>query len=411
MSEYKKHKKCRFCDSVNITAVVDLGKMPLAGGFLKDKKDFSKEKKYPLVLNFCKDCYLLQTSISINPDTLFKNYFYFSSAIKTLVEHFNNIALKLPKRLKKGSFIVEIGSNDGGFIKALLANGYKALGVDPARNVVRPLIKAGLPAVNAYFSEKVAKSIVGKYGKADAIYSFHSLAHIPDMNEIAKGIKVLLKPEGYLSFEVHYLGNLLNEMQYDMIYHEHLHYYSLLTLVNFFKKFDMEIFDVEAVNQRAGSMNYYIQNKGGGRKISQRVKKMAEEEKKMKLNKEITYKKFNIRVQKTKKDLLKTLDYLIKKDQIIVGYGASGRGTVVCNYCGLDSKYLKFVVDDAPAKQGKFMPGTHNPILSPAELLDNGVKYSVVFAWPFINEVNKRNADFKKKGGKFIVPLPKVKTL
>lgn len=409
---FTKYQSCRFCNSKKILKVIDLGLMPLAGGFLKRKSDFKKEKKYPLQLMFCKECYLLQTSVSINSDILFKKYFYFSSSIKTLIEYFEKCAIKARKYLKKNSFVVEIGCNDGAFLKALQKHGYNALGIDPATNVVKPKIKEGLLIINNYFSEKLAKKIVKKYGKADAVYSFHSLAHIPDMHSIVKGIKILLKPEGYLAFEVHYLGNLLDELQYDMIYHEHLHYYSLLTIKNLFIQYDMDIFNIERNNLRAGSITFYVQSKETGkRKISRKVKNLEKLELRQKLNTPFPYVNFNKKIKKTKKDLLKLLDKLGKNKKIITGYGASGRGTVIMNYCELNTKTLEFVVDDAPAKHGSFMPGTHNPIYPSSELINRKSDYSVVFAWPFINEVQKRNKEYIKRGGKFIIPLPKVKVL
>ena len=187
-SEFKIYKECRFCKSKNIESVIDLGKMPLAGGFIKNKSSFKLEKKYALSLQFCRDCYLLQTSISINPEILFKKYFYFSSSINTLIKHFENTAREVKKMLPRNSFIVEIGCNDGMFIKALENNNFKALGIDPATNIVKPLINKGAPIINDFFTDILARKITKKYGAADAIYSFHSLAHIPDMHSVVSGI-------------------------------------------------------------------------------------------------------------------------------------------------------------------------------------------------------------------------------
>lgn len=409
---YSKYSTCRFCNSGDVEKVIDLGKMPLAGGFLKNKLYFKKEKKYPLELLFCKNCFLLQTSISINSDILFKNYFYFSSKIQTLVKHFEKAAKKAKKTVGANGFIVEIGCNDGVFIKALLENKVKALGVDPASNVVKPLIKQGLPIINNYFSENLAKKIAKRYGQANAIYGFHTLAHIPNMQNVVSGIKLLLNPKGYLAFEVQYLENLLDGLQYDMIYHEHVHYYSLLALINFFKQYDMEIFDVERNNLRGGSIMYFVQNKKiGKRRISKKVKDLIKIEIKQKLNTPIPYKNFNKKIEKTKKDLLKMLNGLKKKQKKIAGYGASGRGTVIINYCELNNKLIEFVVDDAPAKHYHFTPGMHNLIYPSNELLNKQIAYSIVFAWPFVKEVKERNKEFIKSGGKFIIPLPKVKVI
>lgn len=411
--EYKVYKSCRFCFSKKVLTVVDLGVMPLAGGFLTKKSQFKKEKKYPISLLFCKNCYLLQTSISVNPDILFKkDYFYHSSAIKTLVDHFEKTAKQIKRHLRKGSFVMEIGCNDGSFIRAVEKNGFKAVGVDPADNIVKPIIREGLPVVDDYFTEEVAKKILRINGKADAIYSFHTLAHIVDMHDVMRGIKLLLKSEGYLAFEVHYLGTLLRDMQYDMIYHEHLHYYSFLTIEKLLDQYDMEVYNVQRNEVRAGSIFYFVQNKKTGkRKISKKVGNLRKQEIKQKLNTKVPYLEFHKKIQNTKKDLLSILNKLKKKKVQITGYGASGRATVILNYCGLNTNFLEFIVDDASSKQNCFMPGTHNPIYSPSKLFNAKIKYSVVFAWPFINEVKKRNKKYTKSGGKFILPLPKVKLI
>ncbi len=409
IGEYKYFELCRFCGSSNIQMVLDLGLMPLAGGFIRNLKQKSQEKFYPLQLNFCNNCFLLQTNSSINPDTLFKNYFYFSSSIKTLVEHFDNIAPGLSKVIlkSKNSFIVEIGANDGSFIKAVQKNGHKVLGVDPATNVVADGIKKGAPIINDYFTEQLAIKIARKYGKADAIYSFHSMAHIEDMHDVIKGVKKLLKKNGLLAMEVHYLGDLIDELQYDMIYHEHQFYYSLLSLTIFFQKYDMEIFDVQRYSVRAGSIMYFVQNKSAGRKITNSVKDLLKQEKIHKLDKAGTYVKFSKNIVKRKRQLVLLLDKLKKKGSKVIGYGASGRGTIISNYSGLKN-YLDYIVDDAKAKHGTFLPGTHHEIFPSHKMIREKADYAVLFAWPFAEEIKARNKDFK---GKFIVPLPKVKII
>lgn len=416
IGEYRHYTHCRFCLKGKIQPVINLGLMPLAGGFFKKgttRKELEKEKFYPLSLNFCKDCYLLQVNISINPDILFKNYFYFSSSIKTLVNHFRSVAAQLAKEIKnpKKSFIVEIGCNDGAFLDALKQKGFKRLGIDPATNIVMPLIKKGFPIINDYFSQKVAKKILKINDQADAVYSFHSMAHIEDMHDVIKGIKILLKDDGFLAFEVHYLGNLIDEFQYDMLYHEHQYYYSLTTLINFFARYDMDIYDAKLVPIRAGSIMFFVQNKNSGkRKTSPAVNKLLIQEKRQALDKIVTYKKFSKYIQKTKKDLLGLLTRLKAERKTIAGYGASGRGTVIMNYCGLDSRYLEYVIDDAPAKHGAYSPGTHLKITPSSALLGRmRPDYVVLFAWPFIDEIKRKNIEYLKNGGKFIIPLPKVR--
>lgn len=408
IGEYKYYASCRFCNSKNIQKVIDLGLMPLAGGFIKNLKQKTQEKFYPLQLNFCSDCFLLQVNSSINPDILFKNYLYFSSSIKMLVDHFQEIAHNLKSEInpQKG-FIVEIGCNDGSFLKALIKNGYKALGVDPAKNVVKNEIKKGVPIINSYFTEKLAKDIVKKHGQAEAIFGFHSMAHIENMHDVIRGVKHLLKKDGFLAMEVHYLKNLLKETQFDMVYHEHQFYYSYIALKNFFKKYRMEIYDVKQYEVRAGSIMFYVKNSKNRRKITDSVYKLATEELTLKMDKVNTYTKFSKKIILQKKRLLTLLEKLKKKNKKIVGYGASGRGTTIANYCNLKN-YLMYVVDDAWSKNGAFIPGTHHRIFPSSKISKDKVDYAVLFAWPFLKEVISRNKNFK---GKFILPLPKVKII
>lgn len=414
IGEYRNYDNCRFCQH-QIIPVINLGYVPLAGGFIKKINNIANEKFYPLELFFCPQCYLLQTNNVINKEILFKNYYYHSSAIKTLVKHFKSNVDYLTKLLPDSNkrFIVEIGCNDGELISILSKKGFRALGVDPASNIVKPLIKKGLPIINDYFSEPLAGKIVKRHGKADEIVSFHTLAHIEDMHDVIRGIKILLKEDGFLAFEVHYLGNLINELQYDMIYHEHQFYYSIHAIINLFKMHEMAIFDVQRTPVRSGSITYFVQNtKTGKRNISKSVKKLLLLEKNMGLDKAETFLKFAKEIMKTKKDLLRLLASIKKNNKRIAGYGASGRGTIIMNYCGIGNNFLDYVIDDAPSKQGAYTPGNHLRIV-PSSILNTSKKpdYVVLFAWPFWKEIKKRNKIYIKNGGKFIVPLPQVKII
>lgn len=408
---------CRFCFQKLSKPIINLGLMPLAGGFLKKINDeiIKNEKFYPLELTFCNNCYLLQTNCVVNRDLLFKDYFYHSSSIQTLVDYFeknvSDIKHKFPNASK--TFIVEIGCNDGSFIKSLMRNGYKALGVDPAENIVKPLIAKGIPIINAYFSEKVAQKIKKEYGKADAIYSFNTLAHIENMHDVLKGIKLLLKKDGVLTFQVHYLGSLVKETQYDMIYHEHQYYYSLLTLQNFFSQYNMEIFNIKFVDLHGGSIMYCVQDKNyGNNTVSKKVLKLANKEKTQGLNKAKTFYDLSEKIKKQKKMLINLLTDLKNKKKKIAGYGASGRATVIMNYCGIDKNYLDYIVDDSKYKHNAYTPGTHLKIHPSSQLIGkNKPDYVLLFAWSFINEVRKKHNKYLKHKGKFIIPLPKVQII
>ncbi len=406
------YTSCRFCKSKQLFPVIDLGSMPLAGGFLRSEEDFAKENKYPLMLYFCASCYLLQTNVVINREILFKNYFYYSSAISTLVDHFEKTAEELADMhsLKEKKKLLEIGCNDGAFLSAANKKGFTVVGIDPAENVVRKIEKK-FPVVNDYFTEKAATKIKKQFGLFDVIFSSNTLAHIEDMHDVVKGIKKILTTDGMLVFEVHYVGKLLKEMQYDMMYHEHQYYYSLHALQNLFSLFDMTVFDVKQIPIHAGSIRVYVQKKQGKEKVTSRVSSLLAQERKDGLTKAKTFICFGNDIQKTKKDLINLLITLKKQRKKIVGYGASGRGTIIMNYCGLDKRYIDYVLDDAPAKQDAYMPGTHTKIISSDFLYTDKPDYVVLFAWSFVDEIKKKHKQFLKNGGKFIIPLPKVKII
>lgn len=415
IGEFVRRKNCRFCQSTDLTTILDFGYVPLAGGFLK-KEEFKNEKFYPLDLSFCRECSLIQVANVVSAEVLFKeNYFYFSSSIKTLVKHFEEFALEVNEKFIKGkndASAFEFGCNDGVLLKPLAALGIRAIGVDPAKNVVKTIDSTDITVINDFFTERTANQIKNKYGQFDLVLSSYSFAHIDDMVDVMNGVKGLLKDDGVFIFEVYYLGTLLDEMQYDMIYHEHMSYYSLMALEKFLKKFDMEIFDIKFVpGVRSGAARFYAKKIGKrNENISSSVIELRQVEKKKGYDKVDTYLGYAGKVKNTKEQLLKVLDHLKSERKTIVGYGASGRGTTIMNYCGIGGQYLDYVVDDAPAKFGFFTPGTHVPIKSWDFTKESKFPDAVLlFAWSFIDEVKRRRQDYLKQGGKFIVPLPEVR--
>lgn len=404
---------CRFCNSHKITEIIDFGKVGLAGAFLRPE-NFSAEKKYAQQLYFCEECFLLQIINRIDPELLFKDYFYFSSAISTLRKHFREYAEEVTKEflIPQKATVLEIGCNDGILLKPFVELGIKTvIGVDPSSNVISTIKDPNIITMNDFLTERLAKVITAKYGKVDLICANNVFAHIDDMQDITRGVKELLAPKGVFIFEVHYIGSLINEVQYDMIYHEHLYYYSLLALQNFFSKFELEIFNVKAIPIHGGSMRYYVRHLGqlNDRPISFNVLNLKKVEYASGYSSSAVFKRYAEKVELTKVNLLSLLRKIKSQNKTIVGYGASGRANTILQYCDIDNKLLDYIVDDAPMKHGYFTPGSHLEIRPRKALKIKTPDYILIFAWSFFDEIIKKNMDYFSSGVRFIVPLPEVK--
>jgi SAM-dependent methyltransferase len=405
---------CASCGNTKLSPVIDFGVVALAGAFLKPSQ-FASEKKYPLRVVFCPACFLLQVEEHVPPEEIFDgNYFYFSSKIETLKKHFELSAKELVERFvdKEKSLIVEIGCNDGVLLKPLHKQGCKKLiGVDPSTNILSSMDGSSFILMNRFFSEETANLIVKEHGQADLIIANNVIAHISNIRGAITGVERLLSERGVFAFEVHYLGDLIDELQYDMIYHEHIYYYSLLAVSNILSACHLEIFDVKPIPTHGGSMRYYVKRCSNSLyPISRAVLDLRKNEVEKGFGKLETFSEYSRRVSNTKSELLSLLDRLRDRGPCcMAGYGASGRANTILQYCGLNSEDLRFIVDDAPAKQGFVTPGTHIPIVGRSHLDKEWPQYMIVFAWTFLDEIIAKNMDYLRNGGAFIVPLPDVK--
>lgn len=405
---------CSFCDSESMSQIMDFGDVALAGAFLEEE-EFTDEQKYPLRLYFCRDCYAVQVIDKVNPSVLFSDYFYFSSSIKTLRDHFQEYAYEMSSRflMSEDSTVVEIGCNDGVLLKPLADHNISTIiGVDPASNVVNTIKDSRINIINDFFGSVVAESIVKTYGLVDLVVANNVYAHIPGIQSTTQAIYDVLKPNGVFVFEVHYLGRVIEELQYDMVYHEHLYYYSLLASINHFKRFDMKVFDVKAVSTHAGSMRFYVCKNGSkyDNNDSSSVSKLLQEELQLGFNFSTTFINFASQVSKQRDQLLNLLHSIKQSGKSIVGYGASGRANTMIQYCGIDDTILDYMIDDAPAKTGFYTPGSHLKIFSSSVLYQsNPPDYVLVFAWSFFKEILDKNQRYIVNGGKMIVPLPEVR--
>lgn len=372
--------KCAFCRS-SLTKFMDMGTVALAGGFLKPEQ-FAAEKKYPLALGFCPECYAVQVMEPVKPAELFANYFYFSSATETAKAHFRGLADEIARRTK--GLVVEVGCNDGVLLAPLKERGVRVLGVDPSQTNTDPAV------IHDYFGPAVTERIRQEHGRAEVVVGCNVFAHVEDPIAFTEAARDLLHPEGILILEAHHMGEMVSGLQYDWIYHEHRYYYSLLTLMRHFERLGMTVYDVEPLKTHGGSMRYFVDK--GVRRVSERVKRLMREEIAQGLDRVSTFHAFAARASAHRNALREACK------GVRVGYGASGRANTLIQYAGLE---LDCIVDDAPAKAGFYTPGSHIPIVSRAD-----AEKMVLLAWPYFLEIRQKCPE-----AALVVPLPALTVL
>ena len=405
--------RCAFCDGTRLGLVMDFGEVALAGAFLKPDQ-FAPERKFPLRLHFCHDCHAVQVTDKMPPDVLFQDYFYFSSSISTLREHFALYAAEVTQRFLDPSraCVLEFGCNDGVLLRPLADKGIRTvIGVDPASNVVATIDDPRVTVVNDYFTEEVARQVVAAHGHVDMVMANNVYAHIPDIQGTTRAIRHALANDGVFVFEVHHLGKVVQELQYDFVYHEHLYYYSLLSAMKHFARYGMVVFDVKSVPIHAGSLRFYVCKEGSRHATpSAAVRALEAEERAAGFDRFETYQRFSEQVARRRDELMSLVRRLRADGRTIAGYGASGRANTIIQYCGIGTEHVAYMVDDAPAKAGYYTPGSHIPI-HPSSALMQGTPpdYVLVFAWSFFEEIRRRNAAYLENGGRMILPLPQVR--
>jgi len=391
---------CAFCQS-ETTEIIDFGRVALAGAFIK-AGGIPAEKRYPLRLVFCPSCFAVQVADVVDAETLFKDYFYFSSQITAVRDHFKGYAKEMVRRFNPSS-VLEIGCNDGYLLGLLADTGAECVGVDPARNVIDSITDTRLDLVNGFFSE-VADAVVAKHGRQSLILANNVFAHIPDIHGVTSAICKTLTDDGVLVVETQHLGAMIAGLQYDWVYHEHLYYYSALSLSKHLDAYGLEIFDVQSVEMHGGSKRYYIGRKGR-RVQSSAVRGLFDEERKAGLDRLDTFQRFAEEVKRHKFELRSLIDQLKADGATICGYGASGRANTLLQWLGLDARHLAYIIDDAPAKAGFYTPGSHIPVYPRTSPRVTQQRYTLILAWPYAKDI-MRNID-----NTAIIPLPAVKII
>lgn len=405
---YKKREDCRGCGGKNLTPVLDLGSMPPANSFIK-ASEISKEKQFPLTVVFCNDCKLLQVPEVVDPGVLFSEYDYLTSASAPLVLHFKKMAVHIAEKfsIKKEDLVVEIGGNDGVLLEALVDK-CRTLNVEPAKNVAELSRNKGIETINDFFGPRLAEDIVGKYGHANIVVANNVMAHIDDMRGIFSGVSSVVGDKGVFVFEVHWVGNLLGDGGFDQIYHEHLCYYSLISLKNLVERSGLKIFDIEMVPMHGESMRVYA---GKSREPSIAVVEMLKKEKNMKLDKMETFLNFKNKVENNQNRLVVLLTDIKKQGKSIVGYGAPAKGNTLLNFCKIDGKTVDYIIDTTPFKQGLVAPGSHIPIYSPEKLKESRPDYVLLSAWNYADAIIKKESELINAGTKFILPVPEPRII
>ena len=380
---------CRVCGG-GFSHYLSLGLSPLANN-LNDKKSTSNDV-YPLDMNFCKKCSNSQLSVVVPPEKMFDNYLYLSSTSEKFRNHFADIAneLKSDLKLKNSSVVVDIGSNDGIFLAPIKNLGMLAIGVEPAKNVAKIANSKKLTTLPEYFTHKTVGKIIKKHGKADVVTAFNVFAHGDGLKEILKNAENLLKKNGEFIFEIQYLLRTLKDVTFDNIYHEHVNYWCLIALLNFFEGSEMKVYKVKEVNTHGGSLRVYA-TKNKNKRMHKSVSQYIQLEKKYKLDEHQTYLKFAKKVADTKKKSLAMIDNIKTEKKKIIGFGAPAKATTILNYFGLSDKDFLFTIDENLLKQNKFIPETNIEIKDINEVNPDSYDYVIVLAWNFFDSIKSNN--------------------
>ena len=405
--------KCLFCDTELQQTFADLGMSPLANSFLSEEQTQRMEQFYPLHARVCDECFLVQLEIYETPENIFSDYAYFSSYSRTWLEHAREYVDNVTDRfgLDRNSLVVEVASNDGYLLQYFLPKRIPILGIEPAKNVAEVAKKNGIPTITEFFGEALARNLAANGQCADLINGTNVLAQVPDINDFAEGFRVLLKPDGVLTLEFPHLLRLVQENQFDTIYHEHFFYFSLLAIEKIFSRHGLRVFDVHQLPTVGGSLRVFFCHESSDRQADQSVDVVRRLERDAGYEKIETYATFDDIVKKTKRNILDFFITAKNEGKTIVAYGAPAKGNTLLNYCGIGNDFFDYAVDKSPHKQNQYLPGVHVPIFDPDRIRETKPDYVVIMVWNIKEEIIEQYPDIGSWGGKFVVLIPDVEVI
>lgn len=402
---------CRFCNMPLDITFLDLGVSPLANTYLKPEQLNQMEPFYPLHAYICSNCLLVQLEVFESPEKIFGEYAYFSSYSDSWLQHAKAYTEKMVNRFgyDENSLVVEIASNDGYLLQYFIEKKVPVLGIEPAVNVAEYANKKGIPTLVTFFNEALARQLVAEGTTADLVLGNNVLAHVPEVNDFIRGMKIVLEPQGVVTMEFPHLMRLMLENQFDTIYHEHFSYFSFTTVEKIFAAHGLVLFDVEELPTHGGSLRIYARHAEDETKpVGEAVRELREREEALGFTRLETYLSFAEKVKETKRKLLTFLIEARRQGKAIAGYGAPAKGNTLLNYAGVRTDFLDYTVDRSPHKQGLYLPGTRIPIYAPEKIRETKPDYVLILPWNIKDEIMEQMAFIREWGGKFVVPVPET---
>ncbi len=413
LGERPQHR-CRFCQATLEVSVLDLGSSPLANSYLEPRDLDEPESFYPLCVYLCENCWLAQLPAVTTAEAIFSDYAYFSSFSDSWLAHAKQFVERVTRRLNLGtdSLVVEVASNDGYLLQYAQELGLRVLGIEPAQNVAVAAREKGIETIARFFGAELGEELAEQGIQADLMVSNNVLAHVPDLNDFVAGFTHLLAPDGVWTIEVPHLLRLLDETQFDTIYHEHFSYFSLHSASTVLDAHGLAVFDVEELPTHGGSLRLWVKHASNrDRPVESAVERLLEEEAAAGLLGLDAYASFESRVQAIKCDLLRFLIDAQERNEQVVAYGAPAKGNTLLNYCGIGPDLVTYTVDRSPHKQGRYLPGTRIPIHAPDKIRQTRPAWVLILPWNLEAEIRQQMADIEDWGGRFVVPVPIVRVL